>query len=89
MKIMEIIKNNLTTDRYRNKCNFLSKTLLKSNTQNDPKFRISQVSSNDYRNFGLGWGYRLGGGSLSSLGSNLGGRFGSRFLSWFRSCFGD
>ena len=42
-------------------------------------FLLSRASSNAYRNFGLGWGYHLGGDPLSGLGSRLGGYLVGRF----------
>jgi hypothetical protein len=65
------------------------KRLLKSNAQNDQFFLLSRAALNAYRNFGLGRGYRLGGGSPGGLGSGFGGRLGGRSLSRLGSWLGD
>jgi hypothetical protein len=60
------------------------KRLVITNVQNDRFFLLSRAALNAYRNFGLGRGYRLGGGSLGGFG----GGFLSRFVGCFLSCFG-
>ena len=52
-------------------------------------FLLSRASSNAYRNFGLGWGYHLGGDPLSGLGSRLGGYLVGRFPCHLVGCLGD
>jgi len=68
---------------------YQKEVILKGLLKIDPKFLLSRVPLNAYRNSVLDRGYHLGGDPVGGLGSDLGGRFGSRFLSWFGGCFRD
>jgi hypothetical protein len=58
------------------------KRLVITNVQIDRFFLLSRAALDAYRYFGLGRGYRLGGGSPGGLGSGLVSGFRSRLVGW-------